>query len=233
MNKKIIAALIALTVVFMCVFAACNDNTYENPASGEKYELVTDENGNKVLDENGELLVYETNENGKKVTNESGEYVTRVQGFIGQIEEGGVVEDYAYKLELPKGWKAEEGSTGKFVNKQKSQQCSIDIVEYTYEDYYDFNKDMFNQLVGSDDVTKIKWEDNVTDIRDANKACRFVLQTKDGIAVLYFFENSGNVYKVLFNSETIENAEADAIAFCKAIEFKPYTYFPDVTSKAK
>lgn len=230
MSKKIIAALIALTVVFMCVFAACNDNTYKNPASGEKYELVTDEDGEKVLNDEGELLVYETDENGKKVTDENGENVTRVQGFVGQIEDGGVVEDYAYKLELPDGWKSVEDSYGKFVNKQKSQECSIDIVEYTYDDYYKLNKDMFNKLAGRDEVVKIKWEDDVTDIRGAEKTCRFILQTEDGIAVLYFFENSGNIYKVLFNSETIESAEADALEFCKAIDFKPYTYYPELTT---
>ena len=230
MSKKIIALLVIATVVFMCVFAACDKGTYTNPATGEKYKLVTDEDGQKVLNEDGELLVFVTDEHGRTVTNENGEALTEVHGFIGQLEENGIIEDYAYKLLLPEGWKADKDNFGDFENKAKKQSCSIDILEKTYAEYYKTNQEVYQQL-SQDSTLKVTWEEEVVLRKGAEKVCRFTMEKDDSVSVMYFYENSGNLYKVLFVAEECadpETALKDAEDFAKSISYKPYTYYPDL-----
>lgn len=229
MSKKIIALLVIATVVFMCVFAACDKGTYVNPATDKKYKLVTDEDGQKVLNDDGELLVYVTDEHGRIVKDENGEEMTEVQGFIGQIEDDGLVEDFAYKLLLPEGWKSVKDTTGEFENKKKEQTCSITILNEKYVDYYKMNKDFYDKL-SKDKSVKLTWDEGL-ELRDgAEKVCRFTMQNEDGMSVMYFYENSDNLYKVLFVAQNAEDAEsvlADAEDFAKSISYKPYTYYPD------
>lgn len=232
MNKKIIAVLAAATIVFVCVFAACGKNSYTNPQTGKKYEIVTDDDGKRVLNDDGELVVYATDDNGKYVTDENGEKVTQGQAFIGQIEvEDNVFEDYAYKLTLADGWKADKDTFGEFANKSKKQEVSVSIVESVYSDYYNKNLETYNTLKDGDiaDV-EVSWEDDLDLVKGAQNACRFIMQTDDVVRIMYLFENSSNVYKILFTSDTKDGAVEDSEAFCKGFVFKPYTYYPDVTS---
>ena len=78
-----------------------------------------------------------TDADGKKVKDDNGEYETAVQGFIGQIEANGVVEDYAYYFTLPSGWKT-VGNGGEFENKLKK------VKSYKFFKYniYKFKKNL-------------------------------------------------------------------------------------------
>lgn len=232
MTKKIIATLMVATVLFVCVFAACGKQKYTNPQTGKKYEIVTDEDGKRVLSDDGELLVYETDDNGKYVTDANGEKVTQVQGFVGQVEfEDGVVEDYAYKLQLADGWKADKDTFGTFVNKSKNQNIDIDIVEYLYDDYYDRNKEVYETIKKSDEEgVTVTWEEDVDLAKGATNVCLFTMTTKESCSIFCFFENSGNVYKILFTSDTAEGATESLKEFCKGFSFKPYQYYTDVTA---
>ncbi len=229
MSKKIIAVIAVVTVIFVSVFAACNkkddDGIY---IKNDDLNLVTDENGEKVLNDDGGLLVYATDEDGDRIKDENGEYETRVQQFQ-PIEDDGVIEDYGFKFTLPEGWKSTK-DFGYFENPGKSQELEIGIAEYTYDDYYNRNKDFYDQIKGQSIDAKVSWEENVQLGESFKNVCRFTMATEDGIAVLYFFENSNNVYKILFNSKDSTTAIADSEALCEAITFKPYTYYPDVTS---
>ncbi|MBQ5883181.1 MAG: hypothetical protein IIW72_01480, partial [Clostridia bacterium] len=135
MKKRILILSMVLVIVLSVVFTACNKDVYINPVNNEKYILLTDENGGKVLSEDGELLVYVTDEHGKKVKDDNGEYLTEVHGFIGQIEQDGVVEDYAYYFTLPDGWKFVR-DTGDFEKKSKKYSLKITIEDETFNDYY-------------------------------------------------------------------------------------------------
>lgn len=228
MSKKIIAILTIATILFVCVFAACEkkESLY---SSNDDFDFVTDVNGEKVLGENGELLVYATDDKGKHVTNESGEKVTQGQQFQ-PLKNNDVIEDYGFKLKLPEGWDVDESKVNAYVNQKKNEACEITVVKYLYDDYYDSNKDMFEQLQKKEiDVT---WEDDV-DLGKAYKgACRFIMRAEGGISILYFFENSGNVYKVLFSGEDVEEKAfiVDTVEFCKAMNFKNFTYYSDITA---
>lgn len=228
MSKKIIAVLAVVTILFVCVFAACEkkESLY---SSNKDFDLVTDVNGEKVLGENGELLVYATDAKGKYVTNESGERVTQGQQFE-PIKNGDVVEDYGFKIKLPDGWDVDESKVNAFVNKGAGENCEITVVKYFYDDYYEANKDMFKKLQNND--IEVTWEDEVDLGKAYKKACRFTMKTDEGMSILYFFENSGNVYKVLFTGEDVEEKAfiVDTVEFCKAMSFKNFTYYSDVTA---
>ena len=227
MSKKIISVLIVATILFMCVFAACGKESLY--ASDDDYQFVTDANGEKVLDEDGQLLVYVTNEKGKYVTEKNGEKATQGQQFV-PLKNDNVVEDYGFKITLPEGWDVNETKVNSFSNKDKKMECDITIVRYFYDDYYNLNKQTF-ETIEKQGVT-VTWEDNI-DLGDSFKnACRFTMSKDGAKSVLYFFENSGNVYKILFTGEDVteEVMTLSTVEFCKAIQFKNFTYYNDVTA---
>ena len=228
MSKKIIAILTIATLLFVGVFAACEkkNSDYTNL---EDYDLVTDENGEKILAEDGQLLVYETDEKGKYVTDESGERVTQVRQFQ-PIEKDGVVEDYGFKLILPEGWKT-TAEFGVFESKDAGLSCQISIVKYFYADYYNMNLDFYNRL--KDEGINVTWEEDVDFGKEFKGVCRFMMETDEGIAVLYFFENFGNVYKVLFSGTDSDTIIADTEEFCKSMSFKSFTYYNDITKSSE
>lgn len=231
MSKKIIAVIAVVTIVFVSVFAACNkknngdeDGIYiENDA----LDLVTDENGEKVLADNGALLVYSTEADGKRATKPDGEYVTVAKQFQ-PIEDDGVVEDYGFKFTLPEGWKSTD-RVGSFKNEAKEQTFEITISEESYEDFYEYNKNFQKELDAQSDMD-FTWEDNVDFDENFKNLSRSTIKNAEGMVVIYIFENSNNTYRIVFTTINSDTAIADSEALCKAITFKPYTYYPDVTS---
>ncbi len=232
MSKKIIAIFTVITILFVCVFAACKKEEEENEiiyTDSEDMLLVTDEDGEKVLAEDGQLLVYATDENGDFVTNESGEKETVLQQFH-PLEEDGVVEDYGFKLTLPEGWKTTD-SFGEFVRDDEKLACQITIVKYFYDDYYDVNMNTYNQL--KDAGIEVEWEEDIDFGEDYKGICRFTMKNGEAISVLYFFENSGNVYKLLFNGLVTDTVITDTENFCNAMDFKPFAYYDDITAASE
>lgn len=73
-------------------------------AKDATYEVVTDEEGNTVLNENGEIEIYVTDEDGKKVTDENGEIKTGAVPFPDQITDGVFHETKYFKMVYPNGW---------------------------------------------------------------------------------------------------------------------------------
>ncbi len=228
MSKRIIAILTVITILFVCVFAACEkkDSDYTDT---KDFDLVTDENGEKVLAEDGQLLVYAKDEKGKYVTNESGERETLRQQFK-PIEENGVIEDYGFKLTLPEGWKATD-TFGVFTTKDKKLNCQISIVRYFYNDYYDMNFNFYSAL--KEEKIDVSWDEDIDFGEDFKGVCRFTMKSDDGMSVLYFFENFGNVYKVLFSGEGSDTTIANTEEFCKAMSFKSFVYYNDITAANK
>lgn len=227
MSKKLIAAMMALTILFVCIFAACNKDKDEDRAyiENDEYEFVTDENGSRVYNEDGEFLVYATDEDGKQVTKENGEKETLAQPFQ-PVDDKGTYEEYGYKITLPEGWKSTD-KTGTFANKEKEQQFEITVVNKTYDDYYKFNKDTYKTLDGQEGI-KLTWKDDVKLSDECKGTVRFTMEKDDTIVVMYFFENSGNTYKFLFSSKDKETAIDDSIVIAKAVSYKPYQYYPEL-----
>ncbi len=233
MNKKAIIILMAVIILITAVFTACNDETYVDPQTSEEYYLVTDENGEKVLSPDGELLIHVTDADGEKVTNSDGTYVTEIHGFVGQIENDGVIEDYAYYFTLPDGWKA-ISDRGEFENKSTDSTLTIRIVDETINDNIAKKDRVYKALTENSSaeegtVTVIQ---NTVDYEFLGKVYTICVSydgiTKASIA----FVNNGNTYEIELETSreiTVEEVEKEAIAIIGSLKFKPYTYYPNLT----
>jgi hypothetical protein len=157
MKKRVLIWFMIAVIAFSVVVTACNKDVYVDPLTDSEYILVTDENGKKVLSEDGELIVYVTDENGKKVKDDNGEFVTEIQGFVGQIEENGVIEDYAYYFTLPDGWKA-VNDRGEFENKKTKSTLKIQILEETLDEAVAKIKKVYDALDGQKDKTEEEYK---------------------------------------------------------------------------
>lgn len=223
MSKKIIAIITIATVLFVCCFAACDNN-----ADDKKDSLyVTDENGERVLGENGEFLVYETNAEGEIVTDESGEGVTEVQMFE-PVLENGVLEDYGFKLTIPEGWKQSKEEKNIFENKDKTVE--IRLVENVYDDYIKKIRTFYDAL--DEKGIKSTITEDVSYVNEAEKAFRLTVTMEGESYITTVFLNNGNLYNVTLKAPEGEAEIADAEAFLNAFEFKPYTYYPELTAES-
>lgn len=235
MKRKMLVFLMVAVIALSVVFTSCNKDVYVNPSTDSEYILVTDENGKKVLSEDGELIVYVTDVDGKKVKDDNGEYVTEIQGFVGQIEENGVIEDYAYYFTLPDGWKA-VNDRGEFENKKTKSTLKIQILEETLDEAVAKIKKVYDALDGQKDKTEEEYKilKNSYDNKIVNDKINVVTLQYDGeTRVTLVFQNSGNTYQFDFSTTrdiTVEEAEKESIEFLNSIEFKPYTYFPELTT---
>ena len=233
MKKRILIFLMVAVIALSVVFTACNKDVYVDPSTNKEHILVTDENGKRVLSEDGELIVHVTDVDGKKVKDDNGEYVTEIQGFVGQIEENGVVEDYAYYFTLPSGWKT-VNDRGEFENKSAKSNLKIQILEDTIEETVDKIEKVYNSLNEQQGKTEEEFKvlKNVYDNNIVNGKINVVtLQHNGETRVTMAFQNSGNTYQFDFSTTrdiTLEDAEKETIEFLNSIEFKPFTYFPEL-----
>lgn len=234
MRKRVLILAMASVLLLSVVFTACNKDEYVNPVSGEEYILVTDENGKKVLSEDGELLVYVTNENGSKVKDDDGNFVTEVQGFIGQIENDGVVEDYAYYFTLPDGYKS-VNDRGEFENKNKDVVLEIKIKEDTFNDYYIISRRFYDELIANNDVEtanyEVDWQES--DYSGLSSKLYIIsLKTEQSLDQTMFFMQNDNLYVISLSNKSgmsIEDGKKELLNVFESIEFKPYTYYEDLS----
>ena len=222
-------------IVTSIALTACKNDVYVDPSTSEEYILVTDENGKKVLSEDGELLVYATDEKGKKIKDDNGEYVTQIQGFVGQLEEDGVIEDYAYYFTLPEGWEA-INDRGEFQNEETKTELSIRVVKKTYSEYVEISEKIYTGL-NSEEYLKdaeIKpetlWEE--VELEGVDSKARFLGISAEGQTIMtMFFVQSNNLYVLNMQTQSdigMKGVKAELLEIIKAIEFKPYTYYPEL-----
>lgn len=238
MSKKIIISAVSLTlaIALVFVFSSCgkSKDVYTDPQTGKSYILVTDENGEKVRSDDGELVVYVTEKNGKIAKDENGEPKTEVHGFIGQIKTGNTVEDYAYTVVLPDGWKT-TNKKGYFENNSLKATATIDIAESTYSDYYSKSYAIYESIKEAADSGEadyaVTWSEDCEIPGADTKGVLMTLSGESLMRYFYFFENNGNVYKISIDFEAqSDNNKKTVDGFMGSITYKQYTYYPDVTS---
>lgn len=234
MKKRVLILAMVSVLLLSVAFTACNKDVYVNPVSNEEYILVTDENGKKVLSEDGELLVYVTDENGKKVKDDNGEYLTEVQGFIGQLENDGVVEDYAYYFTLPEGYKS-VNDRGEFENKNKDIALEIKIKEDTFNDQYTISRRVYDAIIENKDGetanVEVDWQES--DYSElSSKLYIFSARTEQSLDQSMFFMQNDNLYVISLSNKSgmsIEDGKKELLNVFESIEFKPYTYYEDLS----
>jgi hypothetical protein len=203
LSKKIIAATIALTLVFVFAFAACKNGTNTTTTTavntvygggGDKL-YVTDKNGDRVYNNKGEMLVYATDKDGGYVTNTSGHRETLAVPFE-PISEDGKVEYYGYKLTLPEGL-AITSDSNRFINEEAGHNVAITPQNETYDNYYEAQRKMYD-LLAAEDPNAVSWTEDLDIGAGCIKVVRVTLKAEGAMNVMYFFENNGNVYKIFF-----------------------------------
>ena len=236
MSKKIVAATIALTLVFVFAFAACKNNdaapttTEANTVYGGYQNMyVTDAAGNRVYSPLGEALVYVTDASGNIVTNAEGVPESQIRPFE-PISEEGKVEYLGYKLTLPEGWVVTPDSN-RYINETAGHRVTITPINDTYDNYYAEQREMYD-LLSKELPDSVSWTEDVSIGSGCIKVVRFTLNAEGEMRVMYFFENSGNLYKILFESTAPDTILNDSVTFCMAITYKPYKYFLDTTTTA-
>ncbi len=236
MSKKLIAIMMVATLVFMGVFAACNkeDDSEILYIDSDKYPFLTDENGERVLDENGEFIVFATDENGKYKKDEQGDRMTVNQPFE-PISDKDSVEDYYYKITLPKDWEIDESKRNSFINSKTGDTVYITLYDdnYAYQDAYLSNYETYESLLADEyekEGIKVTWEEGITIADECMGTVRFALNKGEQTNVLYLFKHSGNMYKILFETKKDMNtAKTETLDFLQYITYKPYSYYPAVT----
>ena len=237
MSKKLIAIMMIATIVFIGTFAACNKDEDEATLyiEGDKYPFVTDDEGNKILDENGEFIVFATDEDGDFKKDEYGNRVTVNQPFEPWSDKG-VVEHYYYKANLPENWKIDDSKINYFVNEDTGDTVYINLYDenYAYQDAYTKNYETYEEFLGEESKAegiKVTWEENLEIADGCMGGVRFTLNKGEQTNVLYLFKHSGNMYKILYESKSggVEAAKTNSFEFLKYLTYKPYAYYPDVT----
>lgn len=223
MSKKIIAILTIATIIFVCAFAACD----KKDSDSDDTLYVTDDNGDRVLADDGQFLVYETNADGEIVTDESGEEVTDVKMFEPTLEDG-VIEDYGFKLTIPKGWRVSKDEKNVFVKNNKTVE--IKLVKNTYERYYNFSKEICEALLK--DGYKGYFKDEIDYVKGAEKASQAMINEGEENFISTAILNNGNLYVVTLIAPKDKLDIADMDAFLAGFEFKPYTYYPELTAES-
>lgn len=224
MSKKIIAILTVATILFVCVFAACEKK--EKPyMDADDIDAITNENGEFELAEDGQYLVYVTDEDGKKVTDKNGEFETEVQHFVPTIKKG-VIEDYGFKLKIPKGWKITE--EGNIFSRGSDETVKVTLVKELYDPYYERADKFFGGIFA--EGIKGSIEEDAGLIEGADRAFKVVFYDEDVTHVTVTFENHGNLYNVAYQASP-DKADLEAVnAFLENWEFKPFTYYPELTA---
>lgn len=232
MTKKLIAFMIVATLAFIGVFAACNNTDKDEDADktyleGNEYRFVTDENGERVLDENGEFVVYYTDENGKIVEDENGEKITVIQDFQ-PVSEKNQVEDYGYKITLPDGW-VSDIMKGSFVNGKTNDKFRIDVIEKTsYQENYQTAKMIYEEALKSDE-----FDCTFEELFDLNEEYeglfRLTVKDDESISVIHTFKNNGNLYCITYDSTNTDISMDSIVELMNCITFKPYQYFEETS----
>ena len=145
MDKKIIAVICASLIVISVAFASCGKKKPTINAKDATYEVVTDEEGNTVLNENGEIEIYVTDEDGKKVTDENGEIKTGAVPFPNQITDGVFHETKYFKMVYPNGWTV--GNSGIATSKKYKGLDEIWVVARRRERLRELKKEIIGTRV--------------------------------------------------------------------------------------
>lgn len=109
--KKSIIAIILCTALILTTFAACGKKYLTiTDDDGVTHFLVTDDNGNTVINSDGNIAVFNTDKNGKEVTEKGGEIYTEGLSFPNAIIDSGknIYETADFQWKLPEDWTLSE-----------------------------------------------------------------------------------------------------------------------------
>lgn len=230
MEKKIIAVALVL-VLMVTVFTACGKKYLMKEFEGVEYPLVTDEDGNTVIDESNGVAFYVTDENKEIATNDKGETQTNWVTLKGDLATEKILKGDFYQLNVPEGWEA-DGAAGRLEKKDSNEMCSITPIKIvpeieknkTYSDYIAEYEDGLKQLEDGlkKDGHTVTVEKSSTVITEKGLVCAkyvFDANDKDGNSLIHsenmFFLRGKTIYK-------LEYFSLSGIGYDKNFNFEAY-----------
>lgn len=216
MKKQVLAILLA-TLLILTTFAACGKKyLIYTDKDGVEHPVLTDAEGNTMVNEFGQIVVGVTDSRGHLVTDENGENETRAIAFPSAIVKDNLYETANFKWEVPEKLWYFDGNT---LHKKDS---GVYVTVSTVTDYEDFAaleegmdaqlESMLSKANGQLTSEKSKW------VIDAGpNALQYDYEIKDQDGNLYeqrtdiFFSTAdGTIYRLLCVTPA---AEADSVSF--------------------
>ncbi len=154
--KKQVLAIIFATLLILSTFAACGKKyLLYTDSDGVTHPVLTDTEGNTMVNKFGQIVVGVTDSRGRLVTEENGEYETRGVVFPSSISKGNLYETPDFKWEVPADLWYFEGNT---LHK-KDSEIYVDIsITTDKKSLAEMEEDFDKQLAEIDqsgiDITK-------------------------------------------------------------------------------
>lgn len=126
MSKKIVAVSLALFLIVTC-FVACGKKYETTKINGKDVVLVTDEDGDPVINNKNQVIALVTDEAGEIITYSNGEEQTRYIDLDEAIEVAGIAYGEHYKINVLEGWEVGRGS--KIYKNETDNKCFIDFAQ--------------------------------------------------------------------------------------------------------
>ena len=217
MSKKIIAVSLALFLIVTC-FVACGKKYETTKINGEEVILVTDENGQPVINENNELVALVTDRAGEVLTYENGENQTRYIGLQNALEIEDVAYGEHYKFNILSGW--EMGSGPRLNKKGTDGKCYIEFSQtYTLKMNEIFIDAFADTDKANEDIQKaFEDEAKMKELIKNNPAlakyegCKYTIDLQDTTFTSKAYPCRKYVHKIV-------NAEGDVVHYVNSYYF--------------
>lgn len=122
MNKKILAVALALLFI-ATAFTACKTKVDTTEINGSEYPLMTDKDGETVVNRENQIAVLVTDREGEVLTYADGEDQTYWLQLEGDYVSDDMVQGKLYRLGVPKGWTGNKYGT--VIKNKTDDNCYI------------------------------------------------------------------------------------------------------------
>ena len=220
MKKQVLAIMLA-TLLILMTFAACGKKyLVYTDQDGVEHPVLTDAEGNTMVNEYGQIVIGVTDARGHLVTDENGENETRAVVFPSSISGKNVYETPNFKWEVPEKIWYFDGD--KLLKKDSAVYADISIAS-DYETLAELEEGMDKQLDamvsqanGQITSEKSKWV-----IEAGPNALQYNYEIKDQDGNLheqrtdiFFATADGTIYRLLF---VLPATEADSVSFADLV----------------
>lgn len=216
MKKQVLAIMLA-TLLILMTFAACGKKyLVYTDQDGVEHPVLTDAEGNTMVNSFGQIVVGVTDSRGHLVTDENGENETRAIVFPSSISGKNVYETPNFKWEVPEKIWYFDGN--KLLKKDSAVYADISIAS-DYETLAELEEAMDKQIdaIVSQSNGQITSEKSEGFIEAGPRVLQYKYTINDQDGNLYeqrsdiFFATAdGTIYRLLF---VLPAAEADSVSY--------------------